>query len=81
MPTEQPGQSADQPPKESDDKKARKSYLVIGIMFLAVGIGLSFGDSSAWVVFLVLGVTFTAMSGTKQFGRKTRPRDKPGNTP
>ncbi|RMB59970.1 hypothetical protein [Tessaracoccus antarcticus] len=81
MSTEQPGQRADRPPRGPRDKKAQGSYLVIGIVFVVVAISMSFGDSSAWVVFLILGITFLAMSGTKQYGRKPRPGDAPEDAP
>ncbi len=45
-------------------KKTQNSFLALGIVFISVRIGMSFGVSSAWIVFFVLGVTFLAMSAT-----------------
>lgn len=63
MATESPGSPADQQPVPPRNKSAKSPYLALGIVFLAVGVGLSFGDSSTWVVFLALGIVFLAVSG------------------
>ncbi|MDO5736953.1 MAG: hypothetical protein Q4P15_10815 [Propionibacteriaceae bacterium] len=76
MATQQPG---DRSPRGPRNKKAQDSYLALGIVFLAVGIGMSFGDSSAWVAFLVLGITFLAVSGSMRArgtSRKGKERDE-----
>ncbi len=61
----------DTPPNPaSRDKKHQNSFLALGIVFVALGIGMSFGDSSTWIVFIVLGITFLAVSATPMVKKK-----------
>lgn len=52
--------------KKPLDKKAQNSFLALGIVFLAVGIGMSFSDSSLWVAFLVLGLAFLGVAAASR---------------
>lgn len=62
------------------DKKTQNSFLPVGIVFIAVGIGLSFGGSSTWIVFLVIGITFVGIAATAM-GKKrgTTPKRPPSD--
>lgn len=71
MATEQPGRHTDQQPVPPRNKSAKSPYLALGIAFLAVGVGLSFGDSSTWVAFLALGIAFLAVSGGRRVREKS----------
>lgn len=65
------------PQPNPQNNKARSSYLALGIVFVALGIGMSFGDSSFWVAFLAVGVTFLAVSGDMKTGRKVGKPEPP----
>lgn len=80
MTTERPESPGDPPPSPTPPKKRKmtqSSYLALGIVFLAVGIGMSFGDSSTWVTFVVLGITFLAISASPMANHKRTTKDRP----
>ncbi len=59
-----------QPKPSSRDQKQRDSFLALGIVFVALGIGMSFGDSSTWIVFLVVGIAFLGVAATPMVKKK-----------
>ncbi len=49
------------------------------MVFTALGIGLAFGDSSTWIPFLVIGLTFLAVSGSMRTAGKRSNTKRPGH--
>lgn len=78
MSTEQPDVPGDRPSASAQrSKKSQSSFLALGIVFLSVGIGMSFGDSSTWIAFVIIGIAFLGMSASAMTRRKNTPTDRP----
>ncbi len=68
------------PQKKPLDKKAQNSFLALGIVFLALGIGMSFSNSSLWIAFLVLGLAFLGVSVVSRVRKSDEtPKGPPSN--
>ncbi len=81
MTTKQPDNSTDQSENGPRSNKVQNSYLALGIVFMALGVGLAFGDSIIWVVFFTMGVVFLAVSISMKKGRKARPDEERDDAP
>lgn len=68
MSTEKP--DGNSPIRRQWTKKTESSYLVLGIVFLSLGVGLYFSDTIAWIPLAVLGITFLVVANGLRTKRK-----------